>query len=41
MCENATQMKDPVVKKVDKISVAHFYEVYRSQLELELLNSDR
>ena len=39
MCENTAQMKDPVVKKVNKISVAHFYEVYRSQLELELLNS--
>lgn len=32
-------MKEPVVKKVDKISVAHFYESHRSSLELELLNS--
>lgn len=32
-------MKDNIVRKVDKITVAHFYEVYRSQLELELLNS--
>lgn len=32
-------MKNSVVKKVDKISVAHFYERYCSSLELELLNS--
>ena len=32
-------MKEPVIKKVDKITVAHFYESYRSSLELELLNS--
>ena len=33
------QMKEPVVKIVEKITVAHFYETYRDTLELELLNS--
>ncbi len=32
-------MKESYVKKVDEISVAHFYDTYRSHLELELLNS--
>ena len=32
-------MKEPVVKIVEKITVAHFYEAYRDTLELELLNS--
>ncbi len=32
-------MKEPVIKKVDKITVGHFYETYRHTLELELLNS--
>ena len=32
-------MKEPTIKKVDQISVAHFYETYRTPLELELLNS--
>ena len=32
-------MKNPIVKKVEKISVARFYESYRSTLELQLLNS--
>ncbi|MDO5449409.1 MAG: HPr(Ser) kinase/phosphatase [Akkermansia sp.] len=32
-------MKEPIVKKVDHISVARFYENYRSTLELQLLNS--
>lgn len=32
-------MKEPVIKKVDKISVAHFYEAHRRDLELELMNS--
>ena len=32
-------MKEPVVKKVESISVARFYEQYRSTLELQLLNS--
>lgn len=34
-----TRMKQPIIKKVDKISVAHFYEQHRATLELELLNS--
>ncbi len=32
-------MRESFVKKVDQISVTHFYEVYRKHLELELLNS--
>jgi len=32
-------MKDPVVRKVDHITVARFYESYRGTLELQLLNS--
>ena len=32
-------MKESVIKRVDKITVAHFYESYRTTLELELLNS--
>ncbi|MCQ2363992.1 MAG: HPr(Ser) kinase/phosphatase [Akkermansia sp.] len=32
-------MKDPIVRKVEQVSVARFYELYRSQLELRLLNS--
>ena len=32
-------MKEPTVKKVDSITVAHFYERHRAELELELLNS--
>ena len=32
-------MREPVIKKVDKITVAHFYDCYRTTLELELLNS--
>ena len=39
MCENTVRMKEPVIKKVDKISVAHFYESHRRDLELELMNS--
>lgn len=32
-------MREPNIKKVDQITVAHFYETYRANLELELLNS--
>lgn len=32
-------MKENIVRKVDKISVARFYESYRSTLELQLMNS--
>ncbi|MCQ2371471.1 MAG: HPr(Ser) kinase/phosphatase [Akkermansia sp.] len=32
-------MKEPIVKKVESISVARFYETYRNTLELQLLNS--
>lgn len=32
-------MKPPPVRTVDKISVARFYENYRNQLELQLMNS--
>ncbi len=32
-------MKKAIVRKVDEISVSHFYEAYRSTLELQLLNS--
>ena len=32
-------MKNPIVRKVDHISVAHFYEHHRRTLELQLLNS--
>ena len=34
-------MKKPIVRKVDQISVSHFYERYKNALELELLNSPR
>ena len=33
------RMKEPVIKTIDKITVAHFYETHRASLELELLNS--
>ena len=32
-------MKEPIVKKVESISVARFYETYRNTLEMQLLNS--
>lgn len=32
-------MREPIVKKVESISVARFYEQYRGTLELQLLNS--
>ncbi len=32
-------MKNPIVRKVDHISVAHFYEHHRRTLELQLMNS--
>ena len=32
-------MKEPIVRKVEKVSVARFYELYRNTLELQLLNS--
>ncbi len=32
-------MKDPIVKKVSRITVAHIYETYRQVLELQLMNS--
>ena len=32
-------MKKAIVRKVDQISVSHFYETYRGALELQLLNS--
>ena len=32
-------MKDPIVRRVEQISVSKFYETYREPLELQLLNS--
>lgn len=32
-------MKEPIVRKVEKVSVARFYELYRGTLQLQLLNS--
>ena len=32
-------MKDPIIRKVEQITVAHFYESHRNTLELQLLNS--
>lgn len=32
-------MREPIIRKVDHISVAHFYEHYRHTLELQLMNS--
>lgn len=32
-------MKNPIVRKVEHVSVSRFYEKYRDALELQLLNS--
>lgn len=32
-------MKDPIVRKVEQVPVARFYEKYRTDLELQLLNT--
>lgn len=32
-------MKDPIVRRVEQVSVSKFYETYREPLELQLLNS--
>lgn len=34
-----TRMKDPIVRKVEYISIARFYESHRSTLEMQLINS--
>lgn len=39
MCDDEFGMKEPYVKKVDKITVADFYTNHRANLELQLLNS--